>query len=185
MEAEREPLISIRDLKVHFPATGGSLFGRARRTVKAVDGVTLDIYPGETLGLVGESGCGKTTLGRAILRLTEPTSGQVLFRDQDLAHLSNKAMREQRRHLQIIFQDPYASLNPRMTVSQIIGEPIETFRLARGETKRRRVQNLMETVGLKARFFKRYPHEFSGGQRQRIGIARSLALDPDYIVAAH
>src|SRR5438876_5202253 len=183
MEAERKPLISIRDLKVHFPATGGSLFGRARRTVKAVDGVTLDIYPGETLGLVGESGCGKSTLGRAILRLTEPTSGQVFFRGQDLAHLSNAYMRSQRRYLQIIFQDPYASLNPRMTVSQIIGEPIETFRLARGSEKKRRVQDLMETVGLSARFLKRYPHEFSGGQRQRIGIARALAVQPDFIVA--
>src|SRR5438876_2736334 len=183
MEAERKPLISIRDLKVHFPATGGSLFGRARRTVKAVDGVTLDIYPGETLGLVGESGCGKSTLGRAILRLTEPTSGQVFFRGQDLAHLSNAYMRSQRRYLQIIFQDPYASLNPRMTVSQIIGEPIETFRLARGEAKKKRVQELLEMVGLSARFLKRYPHEFSGGQRQRIGIARALAVQPDFIVA--
>jgi oligopeptide transport system ATP-binding protein len=183
MEIEREPLISIRDLKVHFLSTGGSLFGRARQTVKAVDGVTLDIYPGETLGLVGESGCGKSTLGRAILRLTEPTSGQVLFRGQDLAHLSKDAMRAQRRYLQIIFQDPYASLNPRMTVSQIIGEPIETFRLARGSDKKRRVQDLMETVGLSARFLKRYPHEFSGGQRQRIGIARALAVDPSFIVA--
>src|SRR5258708_7300170 len=183
MDTERQPLISIRDLKVHFSAAGGSFFGRARQTVKAVDGVTLDIYPGETLGLVGESGCGKSTLGRAILRLSEPTSGQVLFRGQDLAHLSNSDMRSQRRHLQIIFQDPYASLNPRMTVSQIIGEPIDTFRLARGPEKRRRVQDLMEIVGLNSRFLKRYPHEFSGGQRQRIGIARALALQPDFIVA--
>ncbi len=183
MQSELKPLISIRDLEVYFPSTGGSLFGRARQIVKAVDGVTLDIYPGETLGLVGESGCGKSTLGRAILRLTEPTSGQVLFRGEDLAHLSNSAMRAQRRHLQIIFQDPYASLNPRMTVGQIIGEPIETFRLARGPEKRQRVQDLMETVGLSARFLKRYPHEFSGGQRQRIGIARALAVEPNFIVA--
>ncbi|HVS82816.1 MAG TPA: oligopeptide/dipeptide ABC transporter ATP-binding protein [Pyrinomonadaceae bacterium] len=183
MQSELKPLISIRDLEVHFPSTGGSLFGRARQIVKAVDGVTLDIYPGETLGLVGESGCGKSTLGRAILRLTEPTSGQVLFRGKDLAHLSNSAMRAQRRHLQIIFQDPYASLNPRMTVGQIIGEPIETFRLARGPEKRQRVQDLLETVGLSARFLKRYPHEFSGGQRQRIGIARALAVEPNFIVA--
>src|SRR3982074_1631511 len=131
MEAERQPLISIRALKVRFPAAGGSVFARAQQAVKAVDGVSLDIYPGETLGLVGESGCGKSTLGRAILRLTEPTSGQILFRGSDLAHLSNSAMREQRRHLQIIFQDPYASLNPRMTISQIIGEPLDTFQLAR------------------------------------------------------
>ena len=172
----RESLISIRDLKVHFKAGSD-------RTVKAVDGVTLDILKGETLGLVGESGCGKTTLGRAILRLTEPTAGQVLYRRQDLAALSNKQMREQRRHLQVIFQDPYASLNPRMTVGQIIGEPLSTFKLASGRDAERRVQELMETVGLSRRFVKRYPHEFSGGQRQRIGIARALAVDPDFIVA--
>jgi oligopeptide transport system ATP-binding protein len=183
MDSELKPLISIRDLVVHYPLASGSLFSRTRQVVKAVDGVTLDINTGETLGLVGESGCGKSTLGRAILRLTEPTSGQVLFRGQDLAHLSNSAMRAQRRHLQIIFQDPYASLNPRMTVSQIIGEPLDTFRLARGAEKKKRVQELMETVGLSARFLKRYPHEFSGGQRQRIGIARSLAVEPDFIVA--
>ncbi|HYR76721.1 MAG TPA: oligopeptide/dipeptide ABC transporter ATP-binding protein [Pyrinomonadaceae bacterium] len=182
-ERKTDPLISIRDLKVHFPLAGGSLFSRSRGMVKAVDGVTLDIYPGETLGLVGESGCGKTTLGRAVLRLTEPTSGQILFRGQDLATLSRTAMRERRRQLQIIFQDPYASLNPRMTVSQIIGEPLETFKLARGEARRQRVRDLMEMVGLSARFLKRYPHEFSGGQRQRIGIARALAVDPDFIVA--
>ncbi len=176
-----EPLISIRDLRVFFPL-GGSLFEKAQ-IVRAVDGVTLDIYPGETLGLVGESGCGKSTLGRAILRLIEPTSGQVFFHGVDLAHLSKSAMREQRRNLQIIFQDPYASLNPRMTVGQIISEPIETFRLARGESKQRRLQELMETVGLNKRFIKRYPHEFSGGQRQRIGIARALSVDPDFVVA--
>src|SRR3979409_921886 len=166
METSAQTLISIKDLKVHFPLGRGSLFRRSRQVVKAVDGVSLDIYPGETLGLVGESGCGKSTLGRAVLRLTEPPSGQILFRGSALAHLSNSAMREQRRHLQIIFQDPYASLNPRMTVSQIIGEPLDTFRLARGSEKKRRVQELMETVGLSARFLKRYPHEFSGGQRQ-------------------
>jgi oligopeptide transport system ATP-binding protein len=173
-----EPLLAIRDLKVHFKLhTGG------KGIVKAVDGVTIDIYPGETLGLVGESGCGKSTLGRAILRLTEPTSGQVFYRGSDLAHLSKQAMREHRRHLQIIFQDPYASLNPRMTVGQIVGEPLETFRLARGREAEQRVQELLETVGLSKRFIKRFPHEFSGGQRQRIGIARALAVDPDFIVA--
>lgn len=156
---------------------------RVRRTVKAVDGVSLDIYPGETLGLVGESGCGKSTLGRAILRLTEPTFGEVLYRNRDLAHLSKREMRQHRRHLQIIFQDPYASLNPRMTVAQIVGEPLETFRLATGKRANARVQELLETVGLSKRFIKRYPHEFSGGQRQRIGIARALAVDPDFIVA--
>src|ERR1043165_2960754 len=131
METKTQPLISIRDLAVHFPVRK-SLFGRARQIVKAVDGVSLDIFAGETLGLVGESGCGKTTLGRALLRLVEPTSGQVLFHGEDLAHLSRAAMRAERRHLQIIFQDPYASLNPRMTVSQIVSEPLATFRLARG-----------------------------------------------------
>jgi oligopeptide transport system ATP-binding protein len=183
METDSQPLISVRDLTVHFPLASGSLFRRSRQVVKAVDGVTVDISPGETLGLVGESGCGKSTLGRAILRLTEPTSGQILFRGNDLAQLSKSAMREQRRHLQIIFQDPYASLNPRMTVSQIIGEPLGTFQLAKGPAREERVQELMEMVGLSARFRKRYPHEFSGGQRQRIGIARALAVDPAFIVA--
>ena len=184
-----DPLIAIRNLKVHFDLGGGGVFGKLiggnplRRVVKAVDGVTIDILPGETLGLVGESGCGKSTLGRAILRLTEPTSGQVLYRNKDLAHLSGRELREQRRHLQIIFQDPYASLNPRMTVGQIVGEPLETFRLAKGKEAEERVQKLLETVGLSKRFINRYPHEFSGGQRQRIGIARALAVDPDFIVA--
>jgi oligopeptide transport system ATP-binding protein len=184
-----QPLIAIHDLKVHFNLGGGTAWDKliggspVKRIVKAVDGVTLTIARGETLGLVGESGCGKSTLGRAILRLTEPTSGQVLYHDRDLAHLSGRELREQRRHLQIIFQDPYASLNPRMTVSQIVGEPLETFHLARGEAAERRVQELLEVVGLSRRFIKRYPHEFSGGQRQRIGIARALAVDPDFIVA--
>ena len=182
-------LLSIKDLKVHFDLGGGGpldkLFGTnpVKRIVKAVDGVSIDIYKGETLGLVGESGCGKSTLGRAILRLTEPTSGQVFYQDRDLAHLSGRQLREQRRHLQIIFQDPYASLNPRMTIGQIVGEPLETFRLARGKEAEQRVQELLEVVGLSKRFIKRYPHEFSGGQRQRIGIARALAVDPDFIVA--
>src|SRR6478736_2035389 len=178
VSGEGKPLLALRDLKVHFDLRGGR-----KGVVKAVDGVTINIYPGETLGLVGESGCGKSTLGRAILRLTEPTSGQVLYRDQDLAQLSKREMREHRRHLQIIFQDPYASLNPRMTVGQIIGEPLETFKLAKGREAEQRVQELLETVGLSKRFIKRYPHEFSGGQRQRIGIARALAVDPDFIVA--
>lgn len=178
-----QSLISIKDLKVYFPVAGRGLFARSKQVVKAVDGVNLDIRQGETLGLVGESGCGKTTLGRAILRLTELTSGQIIFRDQDLALLSNSQMRAQRRKLQVIFQDPYASLNPRMNVGQIVGEPLDTYRLASGEDKRRRVQALMEMVGLSPRFLKRYPHEFSGGQRQRIGIARALAVDPEFIVA--
>src|SRR5438552_3041600 len=182
MTADTKALISIKDLKVHFPAGAAGLFRRSSRVVKAVDGVSLEIQPGETMGLVGESGCGKTTLGRAILRLVEPTSGQILFRDQDLAQLRSREMRAHRRHLQVIFQDPYASLNPRMTVSQIIGEPLDTFHLAKGGAKRQRVNELMEMVGLSPRLMKRYPHEFSGGQRQRIGIARALAVDPEFIV---
>ncbi len=184
-----EPLIAIRELKVHFNLGGGTVWDKVtggsavRRVVKAVDGVSVDIFPGETFGLVGESGCGKSTLGRALLRLTEPTGGQVLFRGRDLAHLSQREMRTQRRHLQMIFQDPYASLNPRMTVGQIVGEPLETFRVAAGRERESRVRELMETVGLSPRFVKRYPHEFSGGQRQRIGIARALAANPDFIVA--
>ena len=171
-----EPLVSIADLKVHFD------LGR-NRVVKAVDGVSLHIFPGETLGLVGESGCGKTTLGRAVLRLIEPTSGRVLFRDVDVGKLSGWELRRTRQHMQMIFQDPYAALDPRMTVGQIIAEPIETFRLAAGEAKRARIRELMKTVGLSERFINRYPHEFSGGQQQRIGIARALAANPDFIVA--
>src|SRR5215218_7623674 len=173
-------LISLQDLEVYY-RLGGGLF-REAKMVKAVDGVSLDIRKGETLGLVGESGCGKSTLGKAILRLTEPTGGRVFYNGKDLAHLPQTAMREQRKHLQMIFQDPYASLNPRMTVGNIIGEPLRTFGLAKGKLVEFQVQELMETVGLSRRFVKRYPHEFSGGQRQRIGIARALAVDPEFIV---
>ncbi|HEV7645963.1 MAG TPA: oligopeptide/dipeptide ABC transporter ATP-binding protein [Pyrinomonadaceae bacterium] len=177
---ENTDLISIQDLKVHYRIGGGLL--SQPKMVKAVDGVSLNIKKGETLGLVGESGCGKSTLGKALLRLTDITSGRVDYHGKDLAHLSKSAMREQRKHVQIIFQDPYASLNPRMTVGQIIGEPIKTFGLAKGKDLDNTVQELMETVGLSGRFIKRYPHEFSGGQRQRIGIARALAVDPEFIV---
>lgn len=179
-----EPLIQLRDFKVHFTLRKGFSFTSGpAKVVKAVDGVTLDIFRGETLGLVGESGCGKSTLGKALLRLTEPTSGHAFFKGKDLAQLSRSELREQRRHLQIIFQDPYASLNPRMTVSQIIGEPLSTFGLASGAERDARIGELMETVGLSPRFRRRYPHEFSGGQRQRIGIARALAANPEFIVA--
>ena len=172
-----DPLVSIADLQVHFA------LGR-HRVVKAVDGVSLDIVAGETLGLVGESGCGKTTLGRAALRLVEPTGGRVVFRGADLGRLPASELRRMRRHMQMIFQDPYAALDPRMTVGQIIAEPIETFRLAATrDDKRVRVRDLMQTVGLSERFINRYPHEFSGGQQQRIGIARALAGNPDFIVA--
>ena len=181
MNENGENLISIQNLKVHY-RTGGGLFKETKH-VKAVDGVSLDIKKGETLGLVGESGCGKSTLGKALLRLTEPTGGKVIYNGKDLAHLKQNQMRDQRKNLQMIFQDPYASLNPRMTVGQIIGEPIRTFGLSQGGSVEAKVQDLMETVGLSRRFIKRYPHEFSGGQRQRIGIARALAVDPEFIVA--
>jgi oligopeptide transport system ATP-binding protein len=181
METNGENLISLQNLKVHYKI-GGGLFTQAK-SVRAVDGVSLDIRKGETLGLVGESGCGKSTLGKAILRLTEPTAGKVLYQGSDLAALSQSAMRDRRKHLQMIFQDPYASLNPRMTVGSIIGEPLRTYGLTNGRSVNEKVQELMETVGLSRRFIKRYPHEFSGGQRQRIGIARALAVDPEFIVA--
>ncbi len=182
-------IISLEDLKVYFDLGGGGIFdkilggSRERRIVKAVDGVTFDIKKGETLGLVGESGCGKSTLGKALLRLTQITGGKAIYNGKDIAHLSDSEMREQRKNLQMIFQDPYASLNPRMTVGNIIGEPIRTFKLADGKSVEQMVQSLMETVGLSRRFIKRYPHEFSGGQRQRIGIARALAVEPEFIVA--
>ncbi len=181
METEENNLISLQDLEVYY-RLGGGLFS-ASKTVKAVDGISLDIRRGETLGLVGESGCGKSTLGKAILRLTEPTGGRVFYNGTDLGSLAKSEMRDKRKDLQMIFQDPYASLNPRMTVGQIIGEPIRTFGLANGSSVNSRVEELMETVGLSRRFIKRYPHEFSGGQRQRIGIARALAVDPEFIVA--
>ena len=183
------PLVSIRHLQVHFPLRRSVLAAllpgthTAPSAVRSVDGVSFDIYPGETLGLVGESGCGKTTLGRALLRLVAPTGGEVWFRGQNVTALSPTALRRQRRHMQMIFQDPYASLDPRMTVGQIIGEPIDTFRIARGVARRDRIRELMATVGLSERFINRYPHEFSGGQQQRVGIARALAADPDFIVA--
>ncbi len=172
-------MISIQDLHVHY--SGGGFFGSSK-SVKAVDGVSLEIKKGETLGLVGESGCGKSTLGKAILRLTEPTGGKVLYNGTDLAGLPGSEMRRQRKHLQMIFQDPYASLNPRMTAGQIIAEPMRAFGLGKGEVEPK-VQELMETVGLSRRFVNKYPGEFSGGQRQRIGIARALAVEPEFIVA--
>jgi oligopeptide transport system ATP-binding protein len=183
-----ETLLSIEDLKVHFDVSTRGLVARAlgrerERVVKAVDGVTLDVRKGETLGLVGESGCGKSTTGRAILQLIRPTSGRVRYRGTDLAGLPDAEMREYRRHLQMIFQNPYASLNPRMTVGSIIAEPIRNFGLDAGGSAMARTQELMRIVGLNPRFVKRYPHEFSGGQRQRIGIARALAAEPEFIVA--
>ena len=174
-------LLEIRDLKKYFPV-GDGLFSRKKGNVKAVDGVNLTINEGETLGLVGESGCGKSTLGRTILRLIEPTSGEVIFHDKNLLALSARELREMRREMQIIFQDPYASLNPRMRVGDIIGEGLEIHKLARGRAKRDRIMELLHQVGLREDHYRRYPHEFSGGQRQRIGIARALAVSPKFIV---
>jgi len=178
-----EHLLEVRNLKMHFPITRGVIFQRQVGAVKAVDGISLTIKCGETLGLVGESGCGKSTVGRAILQLYKPTAGEVLFKGRDLTKLSGKEMRRMRRNLQMIFQDPYASLNPRMTVGDIIGEPIRVHGLRQGKKAvRERVQELLHLVGLNPNFVNRYPHEFSGGQRQRIGIARALAVEPDFVV---
>ncbi len=174
-------LLEIRDLKKHFPV-GDGLFSRGKGVVKAVDGVSLTVNEGETLGLVGESGCGKSTLGRAILRLIEPTGGEVNFHGRNLLALSQRELRDMRREMQIIFQDPYASLNPRMRVGDIVGEGLEIHQLAKGKAKRDRVMELLHQVGLREDHFDRYPHEFSGGQRQRIGIARALAVSPKFIV---
>ncbi len=175
-------LLEIRDLKKHFPM-GEGLFSRNKGVVKAVDGVSLTVEEGETLGIVGESGCGKSTLGRTILRLIEPTSGEVYFQGKNLVAMSQRELREMRRQMQIIFQDPYASLNPRMRVGDIVGEGLEIHKLARGKAKRDRVIELLHQVGLREDHYGRYPHEFSGGQRQRIGIARALAVNPKFIVA--
>jgi oligopeptide transport system ATP-binding protein len=175
-------LLEIKNLKVHFPIQRG-IFSRARESIKAVDGVSFALEAGETLGLVGESGCGKTTLGRAIVRLIEPTSGNVLFEGEDLAHLSRSQLKARRRKFQIIFQDPYGSLNPRMTAEDIIGEALDIHHLEENSSAwSKQVAELLRAVGLDMVHAQRYPHEFSGGQRQRIGIARALAVEPKLIV---
>jgi oligopeptide transport system ATP-binding protein len=172
-------LVDVQDVTKHFPV-GGLLGGEL---VRAVDGVSFQIFPGETLGLVGESGCGKSTLGRVIAQLHPATSGHVYFQGTDLVRLKGEKLRRMRQRLQMIFQDPFASLNPRMTVGDIIAEPLVNFGIARGQERERRLQDIMRVCGLNPTFINRYPHEFSGGQRQRIGIARALILNPTFIVA--
>jgi len=175
-------ILEIRDLKKHFPVRAG-VFSRTVGAVKAVDGVSFDLAEGETLGLVGESGCGKSTLGRTILRLEEPTGGEVFYRGRDFLAADKREVFSLRRNLQMIFQDPYSSLNPRMTVGEIVREPLDIHKEGTDAERTRKVASLLEAVGLKADMVGRYPHEFSGGQRQRIGIARTLALNPHVIIA--
>ncbi len=179
-----EVLLEVRDLKMYFPVSSGLVFQKTVAYIKAVDGISFTVKRGETLGLVGESGCGKTTTGRCILQLYKPTEGQVLFEGQDLTSLSTRQMREKRREMQVIFQDPYSSLNPRMTAGNIIGEPLIVHGLVRGKAEyRERVADLLQNVGLNPYMADRFPHEFSGGQRQRIGVARALSVGPKFIVA--
>ena len=173
-------LVRVEDVVKHFPI-GTGLFGG--QVVRAVDGVTFEVRAGETMGLVGESGCGKSTLGRVIAQLQPATAGHVFFKDTDLISLHGEKLRRMRQQMQMIFQDPYASLNPRMTVGDIIGEPLSNFGIARGKEREKRIHEVMRTCGLNPNFIRRYPHEFSGGQRQRIGIARALVLNPTFIVA--
>ena len=178
-----KPLLEVRDLKVHFRFGGGISLSGQRGVVRAVDGIDLEIGRGETLGLVGESGCGKTTAGRAIVRLLDPTSGSVKFDGTELAGLKGEPLRRLRQRFQMIFQDPYSSLNPRMTVGSIVGEPLEIHRIGSGKDRVARIRELLGIVGLSAKAASRFPHEFSGGQRQRVGVARALAVNPDLIVA--
>src|SRR5919206_41259 len=175
-------LLRVENLKMYFPITQGIILQRQVGWVRAVDDISFSVRRGETLGLVGESGCGKSTTGRAILQLYKPTGGTVDFLGKSLTTLGGGELRKMRREMQMIFQDPYASLNPRMTVGSIIGEPLEIHNLAKGKQKQQRVEELLRVVGLNPYFANRYPHEFSGGQRQRIGIARALAVNPDFIV---
>jgi oligopeptide transport system ATP-binding protein len=177
-----QPLVEVQDLRVHFPIYRGFPLPRQVGAVKAVDGISFAVRRGETVGLVGESGCGKSTTGLAMVKMNPITAGCIRFEGQDLALTTGNAMRQLRQRIQMVFQDPYASLNPRMTVEQIVGEPLEVHGLARGRTKRERVQELLKVCGLDPRVHTRYPHEFSGGQRQRIGIARALASDPVFVI---
>ncbi len=176
-------LIDVRDLKMHFPLTQGIIFQRTVGYVRAVDGISFTIERGKTLGLVGESGSGKTTIGRTIVRLYKPTSGQILFGDQDLATLKGEELRQLRRKVQMVFQDPFASLNPRFTIGSLIAEPMYIYNVApRGEIRERTIE-LLKVVGLRPEYIDRYPHEFSGGQRQRIAVARALSINPEFVIA--
>jgi oligopeptide/dipeptide ABC transporter ATP-binding protein len=183
-EASSEPLVEVRNLVKHFPITSGVLFQRNVGAVQAVDGVSFDVRRGETLGIVGETGCGKSTTARLIMRLLDATAGELRFDGQDITHLKGARLKAIRRDMQMIFQDPYSSLNPRKTVGSIIGQPYVIHGIDQGKAERKRsVQELMETVGLNPEHYNRYPHEFSGGQRQRIGVARALALKPKLLIA--
>jgi oligopeptide transport system ATP-binding protein len=180
-DQQEDALLCVRDLKVHFPTSSGPPWARRRGAVRAVDGISFDVKTGETYGLVGESGCGKSTTARAALNLIPPTGGEVWWRGRQIAGLDDRAMRPLRRELQMMFQDPFSSLNPRMTVGRIVGEPMNIFNLYRPEDRQLEVIRLLDTVGLNPRYMNRYPHEFSGGQRQRIGVARALAVQPKLI----
>jgi oligopeptide transport system ATP-binding protein len=183
MTAQGDVLVDVKNLRMYFPVTAGVIFQRKIADVKAVDGVSFEIRKGETLGLVGESGCGKSTTGRAILQLYRPTAGEIKFGETELTQLKGSDLRRMRRRMQMIFQDPYASLNPRMSVGSIIGEPLAIHGLAKGPQRKERIAELMRIVGLNPAYAGRFPHEFSGGQRQRIGVARAIAVEPDFIVA--
>ena len=182
MTAEKTILLNVKNVKKHFPVTRGIVFQKQIGTLKAVDGISFDVFKGETLGLVGESGCGKSTIARTILQLYRPTSGEVIFDKIDLTSLKGDELRKIRRRMQVVFQDPYSSLNPRLTVGDIIGEPLKIHRIVKGKERLNQVKELINLVGLNLDSVKRYPHEFSGGQRQRIALARTLALKPEFIV---
>src|SRR5216684_8617534 len=178
-----KPLVDVRDLKMHFPLTQGILFQRVIGYIRAVDGVSFSIERGQTMGLVGESGSGKTTIGRTIVRLYKPTAGQIMFGDQDLATMHGEELRQIRRRVQMVFQDPFASLNPRFTIGSLIAEPMHIYNVASRQEIRDRTAELLRVVGLRAEYIDRYPHEFSGGQRQRIAVARALSINPEFVIA--